>query len=1149
GRELPSSPRKRKRAYVGYNEKPRSPTSFRSQSSSSSPSPSPSYSSAFSFSNSDSDSDSSSPTRNHRYRSSSSTRNTNSKKRQRTKPCPASNHFPPAVITPRIELILKQTTSTSLSSSSPSSPSSPALSSSSSTRNGDGESDGDGNPNKGMTMPTVLKGYDGDGYDECQRMLQQKEPNHYKEMTESVEWIGPALGEEKVGLEKAAKRTFYKEALIDGETIKAGSCILIRVDDNQEEEVDVNREQRQPKQKQRQRRRRRYQGTDERGLDDLDDSQPGMDVNRKTLNDEDAGDGDVDVDIDSEEDDQGRYSFRNHDTQSAGMYKDGDDEETLRGTNDENEDEDVHSETWFGRVMYLFEEEGRRMAHVRYFSQGWQTILMEQASWQELVLLDNCDEVDLESVMGTFQLRKIESTKDLKKEDTYFYRYWYDPVFCVFEGVEKHERDELRGLRGLDRCVCCINKMRKVTEANNKRRNFHTSDFVYFVDSRSKAKLMPFNIGQIVALNDCAKATISIRLLLRHDYFLDFNPRITGNQNRLQSDFFKDCRRLVLTDIVLEIPFDNLEGTCQVLYFPEMKNVVEEELGMKQTRLCDGGQEVKDLESYKDQPDNYWFMDFYNAPRLELSESSREQHRMLPPSKDSLRNSRERLCQIHISKGFHFDGTYHAVQMPVYCLECAGQRNQERLARNKLFKEKAKLVAMDLFSGCGGMTLGLDKSGMVETKFAIEYNEAASKTFKHNLPHVEVINKDAGLVLGQAIAQNGEDKDTRMRKGKDHVDLPKQPALEKVDFIYCGPPCQGFTHASGRSDRSDPRNSLVATAMSFVDFYRPTYVLLENVKGFLHVGDSKQVHQNFFVKFVIRSLTELGYQCRFGMLQAGHYGVPQSRYRFFVWAAKIGYTLPTFPLPMTVFETNMSVAFTPPKNLEYNGHDTFHYLGSRKNHAPDPMVTVRDALSDLPGFELPSHKDFNKNPDKLKPVRKRNFLTVDPFNDPTKLGFNEPDERDFEDNPRLRKLTRYRTIPQSEFQRKLRSKVASQHRIRNHVIDRPRSIQTIERITACPMEPKGRVEKREARLDFEGSFNTITSAFVVSDSCLIHPNQYRPTTIRERARAQGFPDSFVFPASQSLHEWRKQIGNAVPPPLAEALGRMLVEAMVQDMKL
>lgn len=69
---------------------------------------------------------------------------------------------------------------------------------------------------------------------------------------------------------------------------------------------------------------------------------------------------------------------------------------------------------------------------------------------------------------------------------------------------------------------------------------------------------------------------------------------------------------------------------------------------------------------------------------------------------------------------------------------------------------------------------------------------------------------------------------------------------------------QGFTYATGRSNRDDPKNSLVATAMAYVDFYRPRYLLLENVKGFTEIGDKAAVHKKAFVKFVMRCLTELG---------------------------------------------------------------------------------------------------------------------------------------------------------------------------------------------------------------------------------------------------------------------------------------------------
>lgn len=83
-----------------------------------------------------------------------------------------------------------------------------------------------------------------------------------------------------------------------------------------------------------------------------------------------------------------------------------------------------------------------------------------------------------------------------------------------------------------------------------------------------------------------------------------------------------------------------------------------------------------------------------------------------------------------------------------------------------------------------------------------------------------------------------------------------RPQLSLTQFLH--EISQGFTTATGKSNRDDPKNSLVATAMSYVDFYRPRYLLLENVKGFTEIGDKSAVHKKAFVKFVMRCLTELG---------------------------------------------------------------------------------------------------------------------------------------------------------------------------------------------------------------------------------------------------------------------------------------------------
>lgn len=289
------------------------------------------------------------------------------------------------------------------------------------------------------------------------------------------------------------------------------------------------------------------------------------------------------------------------------------------------------------------------------------------------------------------------------------------------------------------------------------------------------------------------------------------------------------------------------------------------------------------------------------------------------------------------------------------------------------------------------------------------------------------------------------------------------------------------------------------------------------------------------------------------MLQAGHFGVPQSRYRFFVWAAKLGYTLPTFPLPTTTFNSDSSAIFDAPITLEYNDHEAFDYLGRRRYQAPDPMVTVRDAISDLPGFEYIHPDDINKE---ARNNRTGGFARVNSLkkNDRMRIGFKEwEDDMDIrlegEDRTLLRKITQYRTVPQCEYQRKLRHRVSRNGYIRNHTTERPQKA-TIETIYRFAMAPRARYKPRGSRLDFDGYFNTVTSSADPTGSPgIVHPNQHRCTTTRERARAQGFPDTFIFPADQSPRKCRKQIGNAVPPPLAAALGGMLVEAMIQDMEL
>lgn len=139
--------------------------------------------------------------------------------------------------------------------------------------------------------------------------------------------------------------------------------------------------------------------------------------------------------------------------------------------------------------------------------------------------------------------------------------------------------------------------------------------------------------------------------------------------------------------------------------------------------------------------------------------------------------------------------------------------------------DDVKLRAMDLFSGCGGFTVGMEKSGAVKTHWAVELDPSAAATFARNSPHTTVLNQDCNALLARAI---------RRAEGKEAQPAgqgTELPGPTEVDFLYCGPPCQGFSGINRFAKADDQLNDLIWTALSYCDFYRPRFFLLENVRG------------------------------------------------------------------------------------------------------------------------------------------------------------------------------------------------------------------------------------------------------------------------------------------------------------------------------
>lgn len=163
---------------------------------------------------------------------------------------------------------------------------------------------------------------------------------------------------------------------------------------------------------------------------------------------------------------------------------------------------------------------------------------------------------------------------------------------------------------------------------------------------------------------------------------------------------------------------------------------------------------------------------------------------------------------------------------------------------------------IDLFAGCGGLSLGFEMAGF-KIPVAIEKDEWASETYKKNHPKTKVITQDITKIV--------ELSDVLPRKNT------------RVDGIIGGPPCQGFS-LSGNRDKNDPRNSLFMEFVRFVAFFKPKFFVMENVTGIL----SMKTKNNKRVKDLIEEeFSSVGYNLEVFTLNAAEFGVPQSRVRVF----------------------------------------------------------------------------------------------------------------------------------------------------------------------------------------------------------------------------------------------------------------------------
>lgn len=340
---------------------------------------------------------------------------------------------------------------------------------------------------------------------------------------------------------------------------------------------------------------------------------------------------------------------------------------------------------------------------------------------------------------------------------------------------------------------------------------------------------------------------------------------------------------------------------------------------------------------------------------------------------------------------------------------------------------------LDLFCGCGGLSLGMENAGF-KIALGIDFWPDALETFKKNHKGSQVLCQDLTQI------------DFNLVKSKY---LP-----DGVDVIVGGPPCQGFS-ISGKRDPNDPRNKLYISFVDSVEFFQPQAFIMENVPNLASMLKGK-IRDN-----IVSEFESLGYAVSYAKILASDFGVPQNRNRFFMVGMKSG------------------IKFEFPK----------------KTH-PDLKISCFDAISDLPEDTLVDGEDY-----------------------PVKI------------------LSDYQSLMRKN------STSVYNHQITNH------SDKTVSIISHVPDGgnykdlPEKYKDTRKVNIAWT-RFNSSKPSFTIDTGHRhhFHYEYNRVPTVRESARLQSFPDDFVFLCSKTSQY--KQVGNAVPPMLAQHLGKSLFKQLM-----
>lgn len=436
---------------------------------------------------------------------------------------------------------------------------------------------------------------------------------------------------------------------------------------------------------------------------------------------------------------------------------------------------------------------------------------------------------------------------------------------------------------------------------------------------------------------------------------------------------------------------------------------------------------------------------------------------------------------------------------------------------------------IDLFSGAGGMSIGIKSAGG-NLLFSNEIDPSAVETQKANLKkigedpnkviecsiedlHNEVVGKKIEMEF-QSETIHVHKTYSNLYKNASKVSAEKVEEIKKikdVDLIVGGPPCQGFSNA-GRGIKSnaknlyldfidDPRNQLFKYFLGFVDHYNPKAVIIENVKGLATSKNYRSLIQKSLEK------TGKGYETISIILNAENFGIPQSRERIFFIGIR--------------------------KDLKNSDLFTFYFPSIILRHN-SKKITLKDSINDLPSIKS-NPKPLNLKIESEIPIGENGSFGETISKKPYNCLIDEMTDY-------VKKINTFKgevILPKHLYNHKARYNNELDLEIYQKLI--PGVSLTDKRNLEAHNLNKYSTKSfgdKYFKLDPNKPSRTIVAHLQMDNNGYVHYGKVpRGITPREAARIQSFPDWYEFKGA--FTKQFKQIGNAVPPLLARKLYNIL----------